>query len=62
MNALPEMEKKDFEKTAKAPDAMTVITRIYSKTGISMDFKWGRSQRKIRALNPKMMKSPAENQ
>jgi hypothetical protein len=56
------MGKKDFEKTAQAPDAMTVITRIYSKTGISMDFKWGRSQRKIRALNPKMMKSPAEIQ
>jgi len=56
------MGKEDFQKTAQAPDAITVMTRIYSKTGMSMDFKWGRSQRKIRALTPKMMKSPAEIQ
>ena len=62
MNALPEMGKKDFEKTAQAPDAMTVITRIYSKTGISMDFKWGRSQKKTEALTTKMINTPIEIQ
>jgi len=28
MSVLPEIGKEDFEKTAQAPDAMTVITRI----------------------------------
>jgi hypothetical protein len=39
MKALPEIWKEDFQKTAQAPDAMTVMTRIYNNTGISMDFK-----------------------
>ena len=59
MSALPEMGKEDFQKTVQAPDTITVITTIYSNTGMSMDFKWGRSQIKIRALIPKMMKNIA---
>jgi len=39
MNALPEIWKGDLPKTAQAPDAIRVITRIYIKTGISIDFK-----------------------
>jgi hypothetical protein len=39
MNPLPEIWKEDFQKTAQAPDTMTVITRTYNNTGISMDFK-----------------------
>ncbi len=62
MSILPENRKEDFQKTAQAPDAIKVITTIYISTGISMDFKWGRSQKKIKALIPKMMKSIGENQ
>jgi len=62
MSALPEIWKEDFPKTAQAPDAIRVITRMYNNTGISMDFKWGRSQKKIRALAPTMINSPDENQ
>jgi hypothetical protein len=59
MKTLPEMWKEDFQKTAPAPDAITVIARIYNNTGISRDSKWVRSQRKIRALMQKMMRSHA---
>jgi hypothetical protein len=62
MSALPETWKEDFQNTAKAPIAMTVITRMYINTGISIDFKWGRSQKKIRALVPTMINIPDENQ
>ena len=62
MSALPEIWKEDFQKTAQAPDAMTVITRIYNNTGTNMDLKWGRSQKKIKALITKMINSPDEIQ
>jgi len=62
MSPLPETWKGDFQKTAQAPDTITVITTIYINTGISMDFKWGRSQKKIRALMPTIINSPDENQ
>jgi hypothetical protein len=39
MKTLPEIWKEDFQKTPQAPHTITVMTRIYNNTGISMDFK-----------------------